>query len=54
MCVLCMFYVDLEWEGRTKLLVRIFLIRTCYGRVTGNKQLFLGLTSNRTDSIQLE
>ena len=42
MCVLCMFYVDLELGGRKKSLgYGFFLIKTCYGSVTGNKQLFL-------------
>ena len=47
MCVLCMFYVDWEFGGRKKLLGRDFQIKTCWGRVTGNKQLYLGLTIER-------
>ena len=42
MCVLCMFNVDLELDGRKKNLKGrdFFGIKTCYGRGTGNKQLF--------------
>ena len=35
-----MFYVDWEFGGRKKLQGRdFFKLKTCYGRVTGNKQL---------------
>ena len=44
MCVLCTFYVDWELGGWKKLWVKdFFWIKTWKGRVTGNKQLFLGL-----------
>ena len=44
MCVLCLFYFYLELGGWKKLEGRNFFeIKTCYGRVTGNKQLLLGL-----------
>ena len=43
MCILCMFYVDLELDVWKKLWVEIFLNKNLLGikgRVTGNKQLF--------------
>ena len=45
MCVLCMFMLIGSWEGRKNFRVGIFLDKNLLGkgRVTGNKQLFLGL-----------
>ena len=40
MCVLCMFYVDLELGGRKNFRVGIFLNKNLLGQGTGNKQLF--------------
>ena len=46
MCVLCMFFDDLESGGLKKLWGRDFLNKNLLGyRVTENKQLFLGLTT---------
>ena len=51
MCVSCMFYVDWELEGWKKRRVGIFLVGTCFGGVTGYKQLFVMLYKGKVKDM---